>query len=633
MPGFAGKILRLDLTSGEVSTETPPETFYRRYFGGRALAASYLLREVPPGIDAFDPANLFILAPGVLTGAPVAGTSRAGVASLSPLTGGLGSAEAGGFWPAELKRAGWDAVIVKGKAARPTWVFIDDDKVELRDASDLWGKSTGEVEAAILAAVARDDQAGAGETGGDGAGTGGRVRVAQCGPAAERGVRYANVVFDLTHFAGRCGNGAVMASKNLRAIAVRGSGTTEVADPEKLKAFAQWLATEGKEQAKDFSAYGTPRIVLPLNAQGGLPTRNFQSGDFEGAADIDGTRLHESLLTGTHSCYACPLACKRTVKADKPYAIDPAYGGPEYETLAALGSCCGVSDLAAICKGNELCAAYGLDTISTGVAIAFAMECYEAGLLDRKAAGGLDLRFGNAGAMVEMVGRIARREGLGDLLAEGVARAAARIGGRAAEYAMHVKGQEIPMHEPRLKHGLGLGYQVSPTGADHCHNLHDTLYTKNVGSLMPLGILEPLPADDLSPAKVRMFFYKSSWQHFVDCAVLCYFVNWSIPQVVEIVQAVTGWNVSLWEMQKAGERAATLGRLFDLSRGIGAEADCLPDRFFEPLKSGPLAGKAVDRAALDRARRDYYAMAGWDERGVPTRAKLLELDLGWAVAP
>jgi aldehyde:ferredoxin oxidoreductase len=631
MPGFTGRILRVDLTSGQVTVETPPESFYRRYLGGRGLAAYYLLREVPPGIDAFDPANLFILAPGVLTGTPLAGASRAGVASLSPLTGGLGSAEGGGFWPAELKRAGWDAIIVKGRAPRPTWMWIDDDKVELRDGSALTGKTTGEVEAAIRAALGAESERHNDDRGPEAGVPLGRVRIAQCGPAAERGVRYANVVFDLSHFAGRCGNGAVMAAKNLRAIAVRGAKAPEVADPDKVRELSRYMATTGVEENKDFSQGGTPRIVLPLNAQGGLPTRNFQRGDFEGAADIDGTKLGQTLLVGTHSCYGCPLGCKRNVAAEKPYTIDPAYGGPEYETIGALGSCCGVADLAAVCKGNELCAAYGLDTISTGVAVAFAMECYEEGLLDREATGGLDLHFGNGAAMVEMIERIARREGLGELLGEGVARAAEKIGGRARELAMHVKGQEIPMHEPRLKHGLGLGYEVSPTGADHCHNIHDTLYTKSVRGLMPLGILEPLPADDLGPAKVRLFFYKVNWQHFLDSAVMCLFVSWSLPQMVEMVRAVTGWNTSLWELEKAGERVAVLGRLFNLRRGLGAETDRLPRRFFEPFQGGPLAGVAVKEETLAQARQLYYAMAGWDGNGVPTRAKLSELDLDWTM--
>lgn len=615
MAGYAGKILRIDLSRGEVSTETPPETFYRRYFGGRALSAYCLLREVPAGIDAFHPDNLFILAPGILSGAPIAGGSRTQVASLSPLTGGLGSAEGGGYWAAELKRAGWDAVIVKGRADRLTWVHIEDDRVELRDGSALAGKPTAEVEAIIKR-----------ETGDE------RVRVAQCGPAAERGVRYANVVFELTHFAGRCGNGAVMAAKNLRAVSVRGSASPEVAEPDRLKALARYMATTGVEENKSFSAYGTPGVVMPLNTQGGLPTRNFREGTFEGAEAIGAEKLNESLLVGTDTCFACPIACKRVVKAEKPWPIDPAYGGPEYETIGALGSTCGVSDLAAVCKGHELCGAYGLDTISTGVAIAFAMECFENGLLNAEQADGLDLRFGNAEAMVAMVERIARREGLGDLLAEGVARAAARIGGRALELAMHVKGQEVPMHEPRLKHGLGLGYEVSPTGADHCHNIHDTVYTKSVKSIMPLGILEPLPADDLGPAKVRLFYYKTSWQHFLDSAVMCYFVPWSIPQVVDIVQAVTGWNASLWELQKVGERAAVLGRLFNLSRGLGAETDRLPARFFEPFKGGPLDGVVYSRDVLDKARSLYYAMAGWDDKGVPTRAKLVELELEWAAS-
>ncbi|MEW6032599.1 MAG: aldehyde ferredoxin oxidoreductase family protein [Bacillota bacterium] len=613
MPGYAGKVLRVDLSRGEVSSETPPENFYRRYVGGRALSAYYLLREVPRDIDALDPANLFILAPGVLSGAPIAGGSRTQVASLSPLTGGFGSAEGGGYWGAELKRAGWDAVVITGRAARPTWMLVEDDRVELREAGRLAGKTVAEVEAAIKEELGDD-----------------RVRVAQCGPAAERGVRYANVVFDLTHFAGRCGNGAVMASKNLRAVAVRGSKTPEIADPAGLKALARYMATTGAEKSKGFTTYGTPGVVAPLNVQGGLPTRNFREGTFEGADDIAAPKLNETLLVGRDTCFACPIHCKRVVRAEGPWPVDPVYGGPEYETIGALGSTCGVADLAAVCKGNELCAAYGLDTISTGVAIAFAMECFEEGLLGKDDTGGLELRFGSGAAMVEMVGRIARREGLGDLLAEGVARAAARLGGRAPELAMHVKGQEVPMHEPRLKHGLGLGYAVSPTGADHCHNIHDTLYTQSVTQLLPLGVLEPLPAQDLGPAKVRLFYYKSTWQHFLDSAVMCYFVPWDLGQVVDIVRAVTGWDTTLWELWKVGERAAVMARLFNLSRGLGAETDRLPDRFFRPFEDGPLAGVVFGREALERARKDYYAMAGWDESGVPTRAKLAELALDWA---
>jgi len=263
VPGYNGRILRIDLTQGEVTTETPPESFYRRYFGGRALSAYYLLREVPQGVGPFDPENLLVLAPGVLAGAPVAGASRTSAASLSPLTGGFGSAEGGGYWAAELKRAGWDAVIVKGRAERPTWVSILDDKVELRDASGLARRPTAEVEKAV-----KDEL---GEP---------KARVAQCGPAAERGVLYSGVVFDLTHFAGRTGNGAVMASKNLRAVVVKASGSRApgVADPDALKKLSKWMATTGAEQSKGFSTYGTPGIVKPLDASGGLPTRNFRDG-------------------------------------------------------------------------------------------------------------------------------------------------------------------------------------------------------------------------------------------------------------------------------------------------------------------------------------------------------------------
>ncbi len=619
MPGYSGKILRVDLSRGETSVENPPDSFYRAYLGGRALAAYYLLREVPAGAGPFDPENLFILAPGVLTGFAIPGASRCAAASLSPLTGGFGNAEGGGFFPAELKRAGWDAIVVKGKARAPTWLHIVDDKVELRDGRHLAGKTTGEVEEAIRRELAVSGSSSR------------KVRIAQCGPAAERGVRFANVVFDLSHFAGRSGNGAVMASKNLRAVAVSGSSAPEPADPAKLKELLSWYAEKGYPEIKGFGKYGTSDAPLPQDGQGGLPTRNFRDGTFEGAAAIDATTWSERLLSGTHSCFACPVGCKRNVTATAPYAIDPAYGGPEYESLAALGSTCGVADIDAVCKANELCAAYGLDTISTGVSIAFAMECYETGLIGPSETDGLELRFGNGAALVEMVGRIARREGLGDLLAEGVKRAAERIGGRASEFAIHVKGQEVPMHEPRVKHALGLGYEVSPTGADHVHNVHDTDFVKSAASAYPFGILDPLPADYLGPEKVRLYYYLSNWAHLLDSVMMCAFLNWKPDQVAALVGAVTGFATSVWEMEKVGERAANLARLFNLSRGLGEETDRLPRRFYQAFTKGVSEGQAVSEAKLDEARRLYYAMSGWDEGGVPSEGKLAELDIRWAV--
>jgi len=315
------------------------------------------------------------------------------------------------------------------------------------------------------------------------------------------------------------------------------------------------------------------------------------------------------------------------------YAVDPAYGGPEYETLAALGSNCGIDNLKAIAKGNELCNAYSLDTISAGAVIAFAMECFENGLLSIKDTNGIELRFGNDEAMLKMIELIAKREGIGDLLAEGTARAAQRIGKEAQEFAIHVKGLEAGMHEPRLKPGLGLGYMVNPHGADHCCNMHDNMYKREgqLKELRPLGILEPLPADDISPRKVALFRLVQLKQIVLDSLVLCLFLPYTYQQLADIVTAVTGWDTGVMEQLRVAERILTMARLFNIREGLTAADDTLPQRFFQPKTNGALADKPLDPAKLDRAKSYYYALMGWDARtGTPTPEKLEELDITWA---
>jgi len=612
--GYNGKILRVNLSNRTITAETPDENFYRTYMGGEGVIAYYLLKEVQPGTEPLSPDNKLIFAPGILTGVPLAGSGRNSVGAKSPLTGGFGSADGGGFFGAELKRAGWDGIIVEGKADRPVYLWINDDQVEIRDASHLWGKTTAPVQAVIREELGDPN-----------------IRVAQIGPAGEKLVRYACVINDLKHAAGRTGMGAVMGSKHLKAVAVRGHQPVELADPVKVQAMAKWLGENVERLAGGMRDLGTAAGLMALHHSGGLPTRNFREGAFEGAEKISGQTMRDTILVKRENCFACPVNCKRVVQVEEPYQVDPIYGGPEYETLGSFGSTCGVDDLKAIAKANELCNANSLDTISTGVTIAFAMECYERGILSQAETDGLELKFGNADAMLKLVEKIARREGFGDILAEGSMRAAAKIGRGAEKYAIHVKGQEVPMHEPRLKHGLGLGYTVSPTGADHVHNIHDTGYAKSVEGLKPFGILEPLPANDLSLDKVRMFLAEVHMSHFANCAVACIFVPWDNNQKVEIVRAVTGWNTSLWELAKVGERATTLARVFNLREGFTAEDDYLTERFLEPFADGPLAGVAVDREKLAAARSGYYTLMGWDAAGVPTAAKLHELGVGWAV--
>jgi len=613
--GYTGKVLRVDLSGGKVSVEEPEARFYREYFGGTALIGYYLVKELAPGTDPLGPDNKLIFSVGVISGLPSAGCGRSGVGARSPLTGGWGDAQAGGFWPAELKRAGWDAIIVEGRAEKPVYVSIRDSEVEIRDASHLWGRTTAEVETRLREDL--DDR---------------RVRVAQTGLAGENQVRLAGIANDTNRYYGRCGLGAVMGAKMLKAIAVRGSAAPKTANPDKMREIATGMADFVKQYMGGFTAYGTSGGVCGLNAMGILPTHNFREGQFAGFEKISGQTMAETILVGRDNCTACPVNCKRVVEVGTPYNVNRVYGGPEYETIGSLGSLCGVDNLKAIAHGNQTCNALGLDTIGVGTTIAFAMDCFENGILTEKDTGGIELRFGNAEAMMKMVEMIGRREGLGDVLAEGVMRAAEKIGGDARKYAMHIKGQELPMHDPRGKVGLGIGYAISPTGADHMHNIHDPEFARVNPTMSALGILEPLDPHDLGPAKVRAFQYLVNWQHFKNCAITCMFLPYDPNRMSELVSAATGWNTNAWELLKVGERAHALARLFNAREGFTATDDRLPDRLHTGVSTGPQAGRGIDQEAMQQALRTYYRMSGWDEvHGAPTAAKLAELDLAWAI--
>jgi aldehyde:ferredoxin oxidoreductase len=617
--GYNGKILRVNLSSGKIAPEDFPGNFYRQYLGGEGFIGYFLLKELPKGIEPLSPENKLIFAAGPLTGVPVGGCGRHSVGGKSPLTGAFGEADSGGYWGAELKMAGFDAIIVEGKAEKPVYLFIKDGKAEIKDARHLWGMKALECQNAIREEL------------GDSL-----IKVAYIGPAGENLVRFACVMNDLDAAAGRTGMGAVMGSKNMKAVACRGHQPVSLADPVATKEIGRWVRDNTPVSNKGMHDFGTARIVGSLNKDGGLPTRNFQLGSIEGADKISGQTVKDTILVKRRACFACPVQCKREVKVDEPYMVDPRYGGPEYETLAAIGSNCDITDLKAIAKGNELANAYGLDTISCGVAIAFAMECFENGLLTTKDTGGIDLRFGNISAMLQMIEQIALRQGFGDTLAEGVARVARKMGPAAEEFAMHIRGQELPMHEPRLKQGMGVGYSISPTGADHCHNMHDTVYTDMTPSLEMLkgiGILEPMPANDLSPAKMRVLKYYTEFMHMLNCAVCCYFVMSlslvGFDRITQLVRAVTGWDTTFFELLKVGERAVNLARVFNIREGFTAQDDSMPQRFFTPHGSGPLK-VALDPQAFNEAKETYYDMMGWPN-GVPSPGKLGELGIEWTV--
>ncbi len=612
--GYNGKILRVNLSDNRISIEEIGDAFCRKYLGGAGFIAYFLLKELPQGVDPLSPSNKIIFATGPLTGVHLPGSGRHCVGAKSPLTNTIAKAEVGEFWGSELKFAGYDAVIIEGKADRPVYLWINDGQASIRDASHLWGKNTKETQDTIRTEL-KDE----------------KVRVGMIGPAGENLVRYACIMHGLYDAAGRGGLGAVMGSKNLKAIAVRGHKAPQVAEAERVKEVREWINTN-LDAVKGFKEFGTGGAMRGFEATGNLPVRNFRDGLFPAVMAIDGQAIKDTIRVGMDGCFSCPVRCKKIVKVVEPYPVDPAYGGPEYETLAALGSNCGIDNLKAISKGNELCGAYSLDTISVGCVISFVMECFENGLLTPKDTGGLDVQFGNDEAMLKLIELIARREGIGDLLAEGTAIAAQKIGGKAIDFAMQVKGLELGMHEPRLKAGLGLGFMVGPNGADHCLNLHDTNYTteKQMEEFHPLGMFEPLLNGDIGPQKVVLFKIMQLKRLLADSLVLCLFLPYGFEHLANATSAVTGWDTGVMEQIRITERILTMMRLFNIREGFTEADDKLPSRFYQPKTDGFLANTKLHRAEFEKAKSYYYTLMGWDARiGIPLPEKVKELGIEW----
>ena len=618
--GCTGKVLHVNLTTQSITEERPELTVYRKYLGGGALSLYYLLKEMQPDVNPLGPENLLVFTASVLTGTPAMGFSRYTVAAKSPLSGGFGESEAGGWWGPELKFAGYDAIVIKGRAKKPIYLCIIDGKAELRDASHLWGQYSKETQDMIREELGDK-----------------KVRIALIGPAGENLVKYACILNEIKHANGRAGLGAVMGSKNLKAIAVRGKNKIEFHNEKSVKDISQSFIDSHKNSSDVLGELGTSGFVSAASELGILPTRNFREGTFKKAEAISGETMHETIEVGRGTCYRCPVRCKRKIQVtEKQYLVDPEYGGPEYETVGAFGSLCCVGNLKAIARANQLCQAYALDTMSTGGAIAFAMECYENDIINSEDTKGVELKFGNSDAMLRMIEMIGTRIGFGDILADGVKEAAEKIGNGSHKYAMHVKGLSLPLHEPRGKVGVALAYAVSPTGADHQEAPHDPLFETKEGMAFanPLGIVEPLSSLDLSPKKVRMFVYLQQLYNLFNSIGICNFTAhpWgpiSINGLVDYINSVTGWETSLWELMKVGERHSAMARVFNTRESMTSEDDMLPKRLFEPLQGGPHAGNKIDMEEFTQALKTYYEMMGWDEQGVPTHAKLQELELEW----
>jgi aldehyde:ferredoxin oxidoreductase len=619
---FHNKILRVNLTEGTISVDEPGVVYLRQYVGGWNVIADTLLREVPVGADPLGPENVLVFAPGVLTGLAIAGASRNAVGAKSPITGGFGATEVGGDWAAQFKRAGYDALIVTGASDQPVYLWVKDGECEIRDASNVWGKTTKETEILIREELGEP-----------------RAQLTMIGPGGENMVQYACVMNGLKDAGGRAGLGAVMGSKKLKAVVSLGTENLEGADHDTIREMARRAAQEVREgtRAAGLAEAGTGGKALEGGiVSGNMPIRNFRDGEFPEISGIE--YIMDKIGIGMEGCWACPVRCKKVVQAQEPFEVDPAYGGAEYESIGALGSTCGVSDVVAMSKANELCNAYSLDTIGAGVAVAFGMECFEEELISVEDTGGVELRFGSGEALVAMIEKIAKRQDIGDVLADGLLPAAAKIGQGAEKFAVHAKGQAQPMHEPRLKRGLAIGYAVSPTGADHVHALHDTglVYPGEDGfiqhgGLRGMGVLEAIDLDNLGPEKVRATIYSTISGVMYNCLTMCIFPGWGLRDVTDMTQAATGWDVSEYELLKLGERALTLARVFNMREGLTADDDELCERSYGPTQGGALAEGGIDRDELKQAMHTYYGMMGWDrETGVPTVERLQELGVGWA---
>ncbi len=619
--GYSGNILHVELSRGTLEIEHPDEAFYRFYMGGSALGMHYLLHNMAQGVEAFDPRNVLVLALSVLTGAPISGQSRMTALAKSPLTNAIGDAQCGGFFPAEMKFSGFDAVVIQGRAERPVYLWLHDGQAELLPAEHLWGQPTGEVQARLREELSDE-----------------KVEVAQCGPAGEKLVRFACIINMVNRANGRTGMGAVMGSKNLKAVAVRGREKPRLADQRALLDLAKWGADHIEESdVHGLGFYGTAEVIVPQNKAGGLPTRNWESGVFEKAEDLDGTRMAETILKRRETCYACAVRCKRVVEVrEGPYQVDPLYGGPEYETLAALGSYCGVGDLEAVAYANQLCNQYGMDTISCGATIAWAMDCFQQGLLTEEDTGGIPLRFGDAEAMLRMTEMIAKREGFGDLLAEGSARAASKVGRGSQDLLVAVKMQELPAHMPQVKRSLALVYAVNPFGADHQSSEHDPAYKAYPERMAEIGLTNPQPNRVLNEEKVCFARITQHVYSCLDSLNVCQFVFgpawhlYGMGQLVETVRAVTGWDVTIEELLTLGERRLNLLRAFNAREGIGRELDTLPKKLQKSLRGGKSDGLFVTVDEVEQGKDWHYAQSGWDvSSGMPTRSKLEALGLGW----
>jgi aldehyde:ferredoxin oxidoreductase len=606
--GYKGQLLRVNLTKKGITKEPLREDWARDFVGGAGYSARLLYEEIPGRIDPLGPQNKLFFMTGPVNGTMIPAASRSTACAKSPLTGSFFHSIFGGYWGPELKFAGYDGLIVEGKADKPVYLWIDDDRVEIRSAEHLWGKNPFKAQEIIRQEVG-DDQ----------------IHIATIGEAGENGVPYAIILLDI-RAAGRGGIGAVMGSKNLKAIAVRGTGSVSV--PNMLRVYNTTLrlnqVVATNPAVKGLSEYGTPRNVLSMNAAGILPTRNWQTEMFSKAEGISGETMKDTVVKGHRACFACSINCTKysVVPSGKYKSI---INGPDYETVYGFGSICEVDDIKAICKVDEVCDEYGIDLIQASMSVAWAMECYEKGIFTKADTAGLDLTWGNADAMIHLTEMIGKQEGLGALLAKGTREAAKIVGKGSERFVISNKGVDWPGHSCRPWPGTAVGYATGPRGGSH----HDIRPTAEKSGMVDRKILE---------GKGAMASEVNHWLILADSAVVCHLGEpiWGPLKVsdnlVDALNAVTGWELDYAQARKIAERQWNMIRCFAAREGFTRKDDTLPIRFMEePVPEGPMKGSVIAKETLEGLKDQYYEYRGWDKRtGNPTKTKLEELGLEFA---
>jgi aldehyde:ferredoxin oxidoreductase len=615
---FIGQILRVNLSSGAISTEELDPIWARQTLGGAGLATRYLFDLTAPGIDPLGKENVLIFMTGALTGTPSASASRYSVVAKSPQTNLWGQSNSGGIFGPALKWSGYDGIIFEGVAPEPVYLQILNEKAELRDARHLWGMKVPECDDQLQSEAGRP------------------VTVACIGPGGENLVRYAGIMNNKHRSAGRTGMGAVMGSKRLKAIVCGGNRHIDLHDSKGFMAITQRQREFMDESILKigFDAFGTNMIADMVNVRGGYPTLNWQNGTFEQIDNVNAQAMTDQVLVEGVRCFACPVACGRGTEIRQGKWKGAHGEGPEYETVDTLGAMCGVDDMNAITMANYLCNEYGLDTISTGATIAFAMECYQKGILNDDQTGGIPLEFGNADLMVDLVEMIGKRQGVGDLLAEGSMCMAEHLGNDSGHFAMHVKGLELPAYDPRAVKITGLGYVTANRGGDHMNG-----YIQGPAFIdIPFLIVDDSTIRDAfiaNPQDARVLIDMENALSVLDALGGCKFMGIlvSADELVELVRMATGWDFTLAEFRKTGDRLQTLGRCFCAREGLRRDQDILPERIMsDPLPDGPAQGMTLDRASLEKMKDAYYELRGWDvASGIPTPAKLRELDLEFLI--